>query len=131
MSDPPVQGVEFSVHDGRLCLAKLAPSVDPATLTHTPGFFSVTCTGEELSIVAEEQFAHPDAEIQRGWRAIKVKGPLEFELKGILASLLNPLNDAGISVFALSTYTTDYIFVLDYQLDRAVAALESAGHRLI
>jgi hypothetical protein len=126
-----VEGVEFSVYDGRVCLAKLPAGVDPATIQHTPGFFSVTCTDDEVSIVAEEQFVHPGAEIQRGWRAIKVKGPLEFELKGVLASLLNPLNEAGVSVFALSTYTTDYIFVLDYHLERAVEALQAAGHRLL
>ena len=100
-------------------------------MDRTYPFFSVTCTGDELSIVAEESFVHPAAEIERGWRAIKVKGPLDFALKGILASLLNPLNDAGVSVFALSTYTTDYIFVLDYQLEKAISALETAGHRRI
>jgi hypothetical protein len=126
-----VDGVEFSVFDGRVCLAKLPPSVDASTIVHTPGFFSVTCTEDELSIVAGEQFSHPGAEIQRGWRAIKVKGPLEFELKGVLASLLNPLNEAGISVFALSTYTTDFIFVLDYHLDLAVEVLQAAGHRYL
>src|SRR4051812_24083292 len=104
-------GIEFTIDDGRMCIAKLPPGSDLAALPRTPAFFSVTCNREEISVVAEEQFAFPGAEIHRGWRAIKIKGPLEFELKGILASLLNPLNEAGVSVFALSTYSTDYIFV--------------------
>ena len=121
--------IEFSVHDGRLCIAKLPSGTALTDVQRTHPFFSVSCTGDELSVVAEEYFTHPDAEIERGWRAIKVKGPLDFALKGILASLLNPLNDAAVSVFALSTYTTDYIFVPEYQLERAIAALTEAGHR--
>ena len=123
--------ISFSVHDGRVCIAKLPSSTRIESLTETPGFFSVTCTGDELSIVAGEEFVHPAAKIERGWRALKVKGPLEFQQKGVLASLLNPLNEAGISVFALSTYTTDYVFVLDYHLDKAVQVLQAAGHQLL
>jgi hypothetical protein len=120
--------IQFSVYDGRLCLAKLPPDTKLASIPRTVGFFSLTANDDEISVIAGEQFLHPKAEIERGWRAIKVKGPLEFELKGVLASLLNPLTDADISVFALSTYNTDYILVKDYQLDRACEALRAAGH---
>ena len=123
--------IAFSVHDSRVCLAKLPAGTPIGSLQCTPEIFSVTCDNEEVSIIADESFAHPGAEIQRGWRAIKVKGPLEFELKGVLASLLNPLNEAGVSVFALSTYSTDYIFVLDYHLEKAIEVLQAAGHRFL
>ncbi len=63
-----------------------------------------------------------------GWRALKVRGPLDFSLTGILAALLAPLAQVGISIFALSTFDTDYLLIKQPQLDRAVAALRFAGH---
>jgi uncharacterized protein len=124
-------GIEFSVYDGRFCLVKLPRDTDLGEIQDGGPFFSVTRDNDEMSIVAAESFVHPQAEIQRGWRALKVKGPLEFELKGVLASLLSSLAEAGISVFAVSTYSTDYIFLLDYNLEKAIATLQGAGHRLL
>jgi len=57
-----------------------------------------------------------------------VAGPLDFALVGVLASLLGPLQRAGVSVFVLSTYDTDYLLVKEKQLARAMSALRDAGH---
>ena len=57
-----------------------------------------------------------------------VKGPLDFNLVGIIAGLSGTLADAGVSIFALSTYDTDYIMVKQPDLDRALAALRQAGY---
>lgn len=65
-----------------------------------------------------------------GWRCLVVDGPLEFEETGILASLAAPLAEAGISIFALSTWDTDYLLVPAADLAPALAALDAAGHRL-
>ena len=124
-------GVEFSVYDGRFCLAKLPRRSDLSQLKTEGEFLSITRDDDEVSVVADESWFHPEAEIHRGWRAIKVKGPLAFELQGVLASILDPLRDAGIGVFCLSTYSTDYIFVLDPQLEAAVGTLVKAGHHRI
>ena len=124
-------GIEFSVNIGRFCLAKLSRDIDIGSIEDSGPFFSVTRDSDEISIVAEEPFVHPLAEIQRGWRALKVKGPLEFDLIGVLTSIVGPLAEVGISVFAVSTYSTDYIFLLDYNLDKAVETLEFAGHRRV
>ena len=67
---------------------------------------------------------------ERGWRALEVEGPLDFDLIGILASLTGPLVAAGVPVFALSTYDTDYLLVLERDLERALSALERAGHEV-
>jgi len=57
-----------------------------------------------------------------------VKGPLDFALTGILASLTGPLAEAGVSIFSVSTYDTDYLLVAEHDLERGIAALERAGH---
>ena len=60
---------------------------------------------------------------ERGWAGLKVEGPLDFSLTGVLASLAQPLAEAGISIFAVSTYDTDYVLVKGGDLERAVAVL--------
>lgn len=69
-----------------------------------------------------------DVKHDRGWRCLKLAGPLDPNLTGVLASVLQPLADAGVSIFALSTFDTDYVLVRDAQLEKAVAALRDAGH---
>ncbi|HKW57871.1 MAG TPA: ACT domain-containing protein [Candidatus Acidoferrum sp.] len=91
-------------------------------------FFSVTRTADELSIVAEETVIPARVQVQTGWRAIKVHGPFPLSEIGVLASLAAPLAAAGISVFVLSTFETDYLLVAAANLRVAISALESAGH---
>ena len=67
---------------------------------------------------------------EKGWRCLKVEGPLDFGLTGILASLAQPLAEAKISIFAISTFDTDYILVKDENFKAAVLALSSAGHEI-
>lgn len=89
--------------------------------------FSITRTARELSVVCRES-EHLPGEIENGWRCLEVEGPLEFDQVGIFASLAQPLAEAGISIFALSTYDTDYILLKDEQLAAAIVALRAAGH---
>jgi len=91
-------------------------------------FWSVTRTPEELSVVSIAKHAPSGVPKEDCWRCIGVKGPLEFELTGILASLSAPLAEAGISIFAISSFNTDYLLVKADQLDLACTALEQAGH---
>lgn len=87
-------------------------------------------TDDELSLVCEEARVPDDVRCQRGWRAFKLQGPFDFAQTGILKSVLDPLAEAGVGIFALSTYDTDYVLVQSHQLDVATRALRSAGHRL-
>jgi hypothetical protein len=93
-------------------------------------FFAVTRTADELSIVCAQAQAPSGVTCQPGWRCLQVAGPLDFALTGVLASLAQPLAAAGVSIFALSTYDTDYLLVPEVQLGSAQAALRSAGHVL-
>lgn len=63
-----------------------------------------------------------------GWRAFRVAGQLDFSLVGILASLSRTLADAGIGLFALSTFDTDYILIKEENFSKALATLRAAGH---
>ena len=69
--------------------------------------------------------------VERGWRALRLQGPFDFALTGILLSVLEPLAAAGIGIFAVSTFDTDYVLVKDDQLGTAVDALAGAGHRIL
>ncbi len=101
----------------------------PAWSTNT-GFFSVTGTPEELSVVCPEASIPEGIVCSRGWRLFRVKGPLDFSETGVLASLAEPLARAGISIFVVSAYDTDMLLVRSGQLDAAVTVLREAGHRV-
>ena len=94
-------------------------------------FASVTRMPEETSVVCRAEVVPPDVRVEAGWRALRVAGPLDFALTGVLLSLLEPLAAAGVSVFALSTFDTDVVLVHEAALDGALAALADAGHRVV
>ncbi len=111
---------EFSVW--RLAANAPLPVVNPST------FLSMTRSADELSIVAPSSEVPPDATVEPGWRCLKVEGPLAFEMTGVLAALSMPLADAGIPIFLISTYDTDYLLVKATDLDRACSTLSNEGH---
>jgi hypothetical protein len=91
-------------------------------------FWAITRTPDELSIVCSQSQAPANVPCEAPWRALKVEGPLDFALIGILAALANTLAEAGISIFALSTFDTDYLLVKADKFDQAVQTLQQAGH---
>lgn len=106
--------------------------LEPGAVVPAPSleasFFSVTRTSEELSVVCPEADAPSDIRAERGFRLFRVLGPLDFSLVGVLASLLSPLAEAQVSVFAVSTHDTDYVLVREGDLEKAGLALAGAGH---
>jgi hypothetical protein len=90
--------------------------------------FSVTRTADELSVVCEARFAPDGVRCEREWRCLKVEGPFEFSVVGVLSALTGALARAGVSVFAVSTFDTDYLLVKAADLDRATVALAADGH---
>jgi hypothetical protein len=113
-----------------LAIARLSPDSDlPGWLGGE--FFSVTHTPDELSIVCEETRIPAGVTVEKGWRALRVAGPLDFALVGILAQLSSALAAAGVSIFAISTYDTDYILIKEPSLPSALSALRHAGHTIM
>lgn len=94
-------------------------------------FFSISKTEDELSVVCEELQVPEGIRAEKGWRCFKVLGPLDFSLTGVMASLANPLAEAKISVFTISTFDTDYLLVRKENLEAAVKCLESQGGHTI
>jgi uncharacterized protein len=82
---------------------------------------------DELTVVCVERLVPPEVVAERGWRALQVQGPLDFTLVGVLAAITVPLAQAGVSIFALSTYDTDYVLVKEEALEKAIQALGQEG----
>lgn len=121
--------MELTLLPGRLAVCRLDLGAPVPTLT--PGaLWSLTVTEEEISLVCSEAAAPFGARVEAGWRALRVAGPLDFSLAGVLAGLTAPLAADGISLFALSTFDTDYLLVKETVRARAVAALRQAGHEI-
>jgi uncharacterized protein len=93
-------------------------------------FFSMTRATDELSVVCLAGQVPDGVSVEKGWRALKVKGPFALSEVGVLAALAATLANAKVSLFAISTFDTDYLLVSEKQLSAAVAALRSAGHRV-
>ena len=120
--------ISLSVVPGMYAVVRLPPETAPPAWAQLGQLCSMTRTTNELSIVCESAGVPADVEKEDGCRALVVDGRLEFGLTGILAAIATPLAAAGVSIFALSTYQTDYVLVPDRDLPRAVAALVQAGH---
>jgi hypothetical protein len=114
----------------KFAFAKL-PSDAPIPSWATSGsFFSITGSPDELSIVCLQALLPQGIEHEPGWRCIRVAGTMDFSVIGVLASLVGPLAEAGISVFAISTFDTDYLLVKEAVLEEATAILQQAGHSI-
>ena len=114
-----------------LSICRLEPEEDIPAWALAGNFFSITRTTEELSLVCPQEAVPRGTRCEKGYRCLKVEGPLDFSLSGILASLTLPLSQTGISVFAISTFDTDYLLVRDTQMDSAVQQLSQAGHHVV
>jgi len=93
-------------------------------------FVSISRTSDELSITCGTREVPADVRSELGWTCFKVAGPLDFSEIGIVASLAVPLAVAGIGIFVVSTFDTDYLLVKDAARPRALAALTDAGHTI-
>ena len=94
------------------------------------GFYSLTRTSDELSVVCSQEYVPAGVVCEKGWRCLKVEGPLDFGLIGVLSSIAGPLARAGISIFALGTYDTDYFLVKEGQYAAAIRVLSGEGHKV-
>ena len=91
-------------------------------------FCSITRTAEELSVVCRAELVPDAVEAARDWACFWLHGPFDFGETGILVSLLNPLAEAGVGIFAISTYDTDYILVKQANAESAIRVWSEAGH---
>ena len=124
----PARLPELTVLGERLAICRLGARDEvPAWATKSP-FFSVTRTREELSVVCPEDVVPESIPCEWGWLALRLEGTFDLSMVGILASVAVPLAEAGASIFAVSTFDTDYVLVREEQLDLAVGTLRARGH---
>lgn len=94
-------------------------------------FFSITRTAQELSIVCRQDVVPEAIQCERGWRCLQLAGPIPFSVVGVVASLTVPLAVAGIGVFVLSTYDTDYLLAKQRDWTAAVDVLRRQGYTVL
>jgi uncharacterized protein len=110
-----------------------AGSPIPASLSAGPdakSVISLSWDADELSIICPADRVPEGAEVDTAWRCLRVVGPLDLALTGVLASLIGPLADARVNIVTFSTYSTDYLLVPTVRLSAAVDTLLAAGHRI-
>jgi len=96
------------------------------------GYVFLHKTPDEVSLVCESAYVPPDCiAVEAGWRALMVSGVLDFSLVGIIAGISRLLTDAGISIFVVSTYNTDYVLLKDLDFDKGVQVLISGGYVVV
>jgi len=120
----------IAVYPDRYAICRLEAESRVPVWAGGSGFLSVTRTQNELSVVCKEAVVPEGVHAERNRRLMQIEGPLAFTLAGVLASVAAPLANAGISIFAVSTYHTDYLLVSEQDLQQAIQALEAAGHAI-
>jgi len=112
----------------RYAICRLDATAEVPAWSNTGPLVSVSRTPDELSIVCLEANVPSGITFAPGWRILKCEGPLDYALSGIMASLAEPLADAGVPIFPVATYETDYILVKEQHLEAAINALTGYGH---
>ncbi len=126
-----MKNLSLTVLPERLAICRLPPDAAVPECPPLACLWSVTRTKEELSIILPEENTPSGWQAEPGWRGLMVQGPLDLDLTGVLASLAAPLAEAEVSIFAISTYNTDYILVKENDLEKAKRALWASGHTLL
>jgi hypothetical protein len=119
--------VALNVLEGEFAVWKLPLNSVLPLLSDAP-LLSITRTTAELSVVGPADLVPDGVPVEGGWACLEVQGPLVFELTGVLAAISAPLAAAGVPIFVISTFDTDYVLVHSAHLERAVEALRVAGH---
>jgi hypothetical protein len=120
----------ITVHPEQYAICRLEPDAPVPVWAGGRSLLSITRTSKELSVVCEEEMVPEAAHAERNRRLLQIEGTLAFVLTGVLASVAEPLAKAEISVFAVSTYDTDYLLISEKDLRRATEVLEAAGHTI-
>jgi hypothetical protein len=122
--------LKIILNPGTYAVARLDPDMEFPEWAFHGELISITRTSDELSIVCATSSVPEGIRAERNFRCLQVAGPLEFTEVGVLESLARPLAEAGISIFAVSTYDTDYLFLSEADMEEGVAALTEAGHSI-
>ena len=122
--------LHISLIEGHMSVCRLDGASEVPDWALRGGFFSATRTSEELSVVCPEWAVPEGVRGEGGWRVLKLAGPFELSEVGVLLSVAEPLAEAGVGIFVVSTFDTDYLLVKEEQLGSTTAALRGRGHEV-
>lgn len=111
-------------------VCRLEPQTEVPSWSMMGDFYTVSRTQDELSVVCQSKFIPPAIKAEIDWRIFKIEGPFAFTQIGILNAVTSVLAENGISLFAISTFDTDYIMVKCGDLKDAITALRQAQHSI-
>jgi len=126
-----MQHLKLKVLDDQFTIHRFSSDSEIPSQIYESAFYSIIRTEDEVSIICSSSLQLNAEKSVGGWSCLKVIGPLDFSLTGILAGFSSSLSEAGISIFAVSTYDTDYILVRSEKLQHAKEALRAAGHMIM
>ena len=126
---PPAR-LNLELLPDRLAICRLNAEAEEPAWAQQGNFTTITRTAQELSVVCPEANVPRGIRCEPGRRAFRIAGTVDFAAIGMIASLANPLAQAEISIFVVSTYDTDYLMVNESALERAIEALQAAGHEV-
>ena len=130
-STTPGRALDLVYDATPLAVSRLAADAPEPAWAHEPGcFVTVTRTPHELSITCEARHVPQGVRSEGPFVSFRVRGTLDFAQVGVIAALAGPLAAAGIPIFAIATFDTDYVLVPLAHAAGARAALEAAGHRV-
>lgn len=114
----------------RYAVVRLAPDASIPGWATRGDFTSISRTSDELSIVCPIKNIPGEYASGPRWVCLKLEGPFSFSQTGVLLSFIEPLSNNGVTIFAISTYDTDYILIQEQTRELAIQLLEAAGHQL-
>lgn len=127
---PVTRTIDLTLETWELAVCQLdATAAVPGWATQGT-FHAIVRSPGELTIVCDASLVPPHVRAQKGWRCFSLKGPIPFTETGVVSSLAVPLAAAGVGIFVISTFDTDYLLIPGATLDDARAALTAAGHRV-
>ena len=123
------QVFSLDILSGSVAICQLGSRVAlPKWIHRSTAFLNITRTPDELTIICDESIVPSDVLGERGYRVLRVRGPLPLDMVGVTAALTSPLATAGVPVVTVATYDTDYLLVHSRHLAHARWALETVGH---
>jgi uncharacterized protein len=123
--------LKYRVLREQLAVCQLPPGSRLPEWAMGAGFFCVTQTADEVSIVCEQGRVPDGVLVEKDWVVLKLEGPFPFSMTGVLTSFLQPLAAAEIPIFAVSTFDTDYVLMKREKLEESIKVLGRAGHEMV
>ena len=120
--------VAFVHYIGAFSLVRLPPDSPLPMGAFAGRLCAITRTEDELSVICDTEHAPSSVRVEHGWACLKVLGPLDVAIVGVMSSLAGALAEVNIALLAISTFDTDYVLVRREHLENAIAAWRAAGH---